>query len=88
MRHLARRGYRRAGGGVQMSSPFADWTEADWEDYMATFPEPTPRKVDPALLAAVKRGLMLLYLNELRPTKAPKKIAELEKISRLVKRFV
>ena len=71
-----------------MSDDFHDWTEADWQDFDGTGPQPTPRKVDPALLAAVKRGLMLLYLNELRPTKAPKKIAELEKISRLVKRFV
>ena len=71
-----------------MSSPFDSWTEADWEDFYGTWPKPTPRKVAPALLAAVKRGLMLMYLNELKPTKAPKKIAELEKISRLVKRFV
>jgi len=71
-----------------MSDDFHDWTEADWKDFYGTWPKPTPRKVDPALVAAVKRGLMLLYLNELRPTKAPKKIAELEKISRLVERFV
>ena len=74
-----------------MSSPFADWTEADWEDYMATSPEtnkPAPRKVDPMLPTALKRGLMLMYLNEMKPTKAPKKVAEMEKISRLVRRFV
>jgi hypothetical protein len=74
-----------------MSSPFADWTEADWEDYMATSPEankPAPRKVDPMLSTALKRGLMMMYLNEMKPTKAPKKIAEMEKISRLVRQFV
>ena len=74
-----------------MSSPFADWTEADWEDYMATSPEtnkPAPRKVDPTLPIALKRGLMLMYLNELKPTKAPKKIAELKRISCFVKKFV
>ena len=74
-----------------MSSPFADWTEADWEDYMATLPEtgkPAPRKADPMLPTALKRGMMLMYLNEFKPTKSPKKIAELKKISCFVKKFV
>jgi hypothetical protein len=32
--------------------------------------------------------MMLMYLNEMKPTKAPKKIAEMEKISCFVKKFV
>ena len=74
-----------------MSSPFADWTVAEWDDFMATFPKtskPAPRKVDPALSTALKRGLMLMYLNEFKPTKTPKKIAELKKISCFGRKFV
>ena len=63
----------------------------DWDHYMRTFPtdhKPVVRKPDPVLPTALKRGLMMMYLNEMKPTKAPKKIAEMEKISRLVRQFV
>ena len=62
----------------------------DWDHYMRTFPtdhKPVVRR-DPILPTALKRGLMLMYLNEFKPTKAPKKIAEMEKISRFVRQFV
>ena len=80
-----------------MSSPFAD---IDWADYMSTFPtgdapthgfgsRPKPRpKPDPAFPVAVRRAAMMLWLNEFKPTKSPKKLAELEKFSLLVEKFV
>ena len=72
-----------------MSSPFDG---IDWAEFMRTFPShhrpQAPKLRDPILPTALKRGLMLMYLNEMKPTKAPKKIAEMEKISRLVRRFV
>ncbi len=71
-----------------MSSPFAD---IDWADYMSTFPTgetPTNQKPDPAFPVAVRRAAMMLWLNEFKPTKSPKKLAELEKWSLLVKKFV
>ena len=70
-----------------MSSPFDG---IDWDHYMATFPkthEVTP-KVDPLLKKAIGRASMLLFLNELKPTKSPKKLAELEKSALLVKKFM
>ena len=70
-----------------MISPFDG---IDWDHYMRTFPtdhKPVVRP-DPILPTALKRGLMLMYLNEFKPTKAPKKIAEMEKISRFVRQFV
>lgn len=73
-----------------MSSPFADWTDADWDDYMTTYPkthEVAP-KADPLLKKAIGRASMLLFLNELKPTKNPKKLAELEKSALLVKKFM
>jgi len=64
----------------------------DWDHYMRTFPThhrpQAPKLRDPILPTALKRGLMLMYLNEMKPTKAPKKVAEMEKISRLVRQFV
>ena len=72
-----------------MSSPFDG---IDWAEFMRTFPvhhrPQAPKLRDPILPLALKRGLMMMYLNEMKPTKAPKKIAEMEKISRLVRRFV
>ena len=71
-----------------MSSPFAD---IDWADYMSTFPTgdaPAKRKPDPAFPVAVRRAAMMLWLNEFKPTKSPKKLAELKKCSLLVEKFV
>jgi hypothetical protein len=71
-----------------MSSPFDG---IDWADYMSTFPTgdaPAKRKPDPAFPVAVRRAAMMLWLNEFKPTKSPKKLVELEKYSLLVKKFV
>ena len=71
-----------------MISPFDG---IDWDHYMATFPKttaPEPKKVDPLLKTAIARASMLLFLNELKPTKSPKKLAQLEKSALLVKKFV
>ena len=70
-----------------MSSPFDG---IDWDHYMATFPkthEVAPT-VDPLLKKAIGRASMLLFLNELKPTKSPKKLAELEKSALLVQKFM
>ena len=70
-----------------MSSPFDG---IDWDHYMATFPkthEVAPT-VDPLLKKAIGRASMLLFLNELKPTKSAKKLAELEKSALLVKKFI
>ena len=70
-----------------MISPFDG---IDWDHYMATFPkthEVAPT-VDPLLKKAIGRASMLLFLNELKPTKSAKKLAELEKSALLVKKFV
>ena len=70
-----------------MSSPFDG---IDWDHYMATFPkthEVAPT-VDPLLKKAIGRASMLLFLNELKPTKSPKKLAELEKSALLGKEFM
>jgi hypothetical protein len=70
-----------------MSSPFDG---IDWDHYMATFPkthEVAPT-VDPLLKKAIGRASMLLFLNELKPTKSAKKLAELEKSALLVKKFM
>ena len=45
-------------------------------------------KVDPLLKKAIARTSMLLFLNELKPTKSPKKLAELEKSTLLLKKFI
>ena len=73
-----------------MSSPFADWTDADWADYMTTYPKTrkVAPKVDPLLKKAIARTSMLLFLNELKPTKSPKKLAELKKSTLLLKKFI
>jgi len=71
-----------------MISPFDG---IDWDHYMATFPKttaPEPKKVDPLLKKAIGRASMLLFLNELKPTKSPKKLAQLKKSALLVKKFV
>jgi hypothetical protein len=71
-----------------MISPFDG---IDWDHYMRTVPtdhKPLVRKPDSVLPTALKRGLMLMYLNEFKPTKAPKKMAEMKKISRFVRKFV
>ena len=71
-----------------MISPFDG---IDWDHYMATFPKttaPEPKKVDPLLKKAIGRASMLLFLNELKPTKSPKKLAQLKKSALLVKKFI
>ena len=71
-----------------MISPFDG---IDWDHYMATFPKttaPEPKKVDPLLKKAIGRASMLLFLNELKPTKSPKKLAQLKKSALLVKKFM
>ena len=61
----------------------------DWNHFMATFPKakPAPRKVDPLLRLGLARGTMLLALNKMKPTTSKKKIAEIEKIALLLKKF-
>ena len=70
------------------SGPFDD---LDWESYLNDFPRSggeSPRKVDPLFSKALARAEMLVMLNQIKPSKIPKKIAEHEKNVNFVKKFV
>ncbi len=65
--------------------------DIDWESYLRESPwrgGKSPRKVDPLLPKALARAEMLVMLNQIRPSKSPKKIAEHEKNVNFVKKFV
>jgi len=65
--------------------------DIDWESYLEGFPRSediSPREMDPLLPKALARAEMLVMLNQIRPSKSPKKIAEHEKNVNFVKKFV